>query len=157
MNMTMKSRVPMLKSAGNDIMRTHNSWRIPLANSTSLSSLTILKIGRTVLKDIRELKTETFSGGKPDGDRTGRLKPRTEAAVAYHQNSKIKIAVNSEGRRLRRLRRGKYSFTVRIKRINAFFAMQTTCYRVKRFSFCGEYFSCMHIPTLVHGITYYPK
>ena len=46
---------------------------------------------------IRELKIETFSGRRrPDWQR----KPGTEAAVASRQKSNIKIAVNSEGRRL---------------------------------------------------------
>lgn len=45
--MTIKSSVPMLKRAGNEIMRAHKSLRIPLANSTSLSSLAILKIRKT--------------------------------------------------------------------------------------------------------------
>ena len=45
----------------------------------------------------RELKMETFSGRRrPDRQR----KPGTEAAVASRQKSNIKIAVNSEGRRL---------------------------------------------------------
>ena len=45
----------------------------------------------------RELKIETFSGRRrPDWQR----KPGTEAAVASRQKSNIKIAVNSEGRRL---------------------------------------------------------
>ena len=44
----------------------------------------------------RELKRETFSGGRrPDSER----KPGTEAAVASRQKSNIKTAVNSEGRR----------------------------------------------------------
>ena len=48
----------------------------------------------------RELKMETFSGRRrPDWQR----KPKTEAAVASRQNSNIKIAVNSGGRRLRRI------------------------------------------------------
>ena len=48
----------------------------------------------------RELKMETFSGRRrPDWQR----KPGTEAAVASRQNSNIKMAVNSEGRRLRRI------------------------------------------------------
>ena len=43
---------------------------------------------------------ETFSGRRgPDWQR----KPGTEAAVASRQYSNIKIAVNSEGRRLRRI------------------------------------------------------
>ena len=43
---------------------------------------------------------ETFSGRRrPNWQR----KPGTEAAVASRQNSNIKIAVNSEGRRLRRI------------------------------------------------------
>ena len=37
----------MLKRAGNEIMRAHKSCLIPLANSTSLSNLAILKIRRT--------------------------------------------------------------------------------------------------------------
>ena len=45
--MTMKRRVPMLKRAGSEIIRAHNSRRIPLANSTSRRSLAILKILRT--------------------------------------------------------------------------------------------------------------
>ena len=45
----------------------------------------------------RELKMGTFSGQRrPDRQR----KPGTEAAVASRQKSNIKIAVNSEGRRL---------------------------------------------------------
>ena len=45
----------------------------------------------------RELKMETFSGRRrPDWQR----KPGTEAAVASRQKSNVKIAVNSEGRRL---------------------------------------------------------
>ena len=45
----------------------------------------------------RELKMETFSGRRrPDWQR----KPGTEAAVASRQKSNIKIAANSEGRRL---------------------------------------------------------
>ena len=48
----------------------------------------------------RELKIETFSGRlRPDWH----TKPGTEAAVAYRHNSNINIAVNSEGRRLRRI------------------------------------------------------
>ena len=51
-----------------------------------------------VLRSVnRELKMETFSGQRrPDWQR----KPGTEAAVASRQKSNIKIAVNSEGRRL---------------------------------------------------------
>ena len=52
------------------------------------------------LTDVRELKIETFSGRqRPDWQ----SKPRTEVAVASLQNSNIKIAVNSGGRRLGRL------------------------------------------------------
>ena len=52
------------------------------------------------LTDIRELKIETFSGRqRPDWQ----SKPGKEAAVASLQNSNIKIAVNSGGRRLGRL------------------------------------------------------
>ena len=48
-------------------------------------------------QDVRELKMETFSGRRqPDWQR----KLGTEAAVASRQKSNIKIAVNSEGRRL---------------------------------------------------------
>ena len=50
--------------------------------------------------DIRELKMDTFSGRRrPDWQ----IKPRTEVAVASLQNSNIKIAANSGGRRLGRL------------------------------------------------------
>ena len=50
--------------------------------------------------DIRELKMDTFSGRRrPDWQ----SKPRTEVAVVSLQNSNIKIAVNSGGRRLGRL------------------------------------------------------
>ena len=50
-----------------------------------------------VLKASRELKMETFSGRRrPDWQR----KPGTKAAVAPRQKENIKIAVNSEGRRL---------------------------------------------------------
>ena len=46
---------------------------------------------------IRELKMETFSGRRrPDWQSN----PGTEVAVASLQNSNIKIAVNSGGRRL---------------------------------------------------------
>ena len=49
---------------------------------------------------VRKLKIETFSGRRrPDWQ----SKPGTEAAVASLQNSNIKIAVNSGGRRLGRL------------------------------------------------------
>ena len=48
----------------------------------------------------RELKIETFSGWRRLDWQT---KPGTEAAVACRQNSNINIAVNSEGRRLRRI------------------------------------------------------
>ena len=45
----------------------------------------------------RELKMETFSGRRRQDWKS---KPGTEAAVASLQNSNIKIAVNSGGRRL---------------------------------------------------------
>ena len=49
------------------------------------------------IRKIRELKMETFSGRRrPDWQR----KPGTKAAVASRQKQNIKIAVNSEGRRL---------------------------------------------------------
>ena len=48
----------------------------------------------------RELKIETFSGRRWPGWQS---KPGTEAAFAFLQNSNIKIAVNSGGRRLGRL------------------------------------------------------
>ena len=52
----------------------------------------------------RELKIETFSGRqRPDWQ----TKPGTEAPVAYRRNSNIDIAVNSEGKRLRRKPQGK--------------------------------------------------
>ena len=51
----------------------------------------------TFLWDIRELKIETFSGRRPPDWQS---KPGTEVAVASLQNSNIKIAVNSGGRRL---------------------------------------------------------
>ena len=67
------------------------------------------KVGRALTKILgcrvhaitsRELKIETFSGRRrPDWQ----SKPGTEAAVASLQNSNIKIAVNSGGRRLGRL------------------------------------------------------
>ena len=52
------------------------------------------------LMSYRELKIETFSRRRrPDWQ----SKPGTEVAVASLQNSNIKIAVNSGGRRLGRL------------------------------------------------------
>ena len=55
---------------------------------------------RAVEPNDRELKIETFSGrGRPDWQ----CNPGTEVAVASLQNSNIKIAVNSGGRRLGRL------------------------------------------------------
>ena len=49
------------------------------------------------INNIRELKMETFLGRRrPDWQR----KPGTEAAIASRQKLNIKIAVNSEGRRL---------------------------------------------------------
>ena len=48
----------------------------------------------------RELKIETFSGRRR---LDWKSKPGTEAAIASLQNSNIKIAVNSGGRRLRKL------------------------------------------------------
>ena len=56
-----------------------------------------IELLRVPLPKIRELKMETISGRRgPDWQR----KPGTEAAVASRQKSNIKIAVNSEGRRL---------------------------------------------------------
>ena len=50
--------------------------------------------------DTRELKMETFEGRRrPDWQSN----PGTEVAVASLQNSNIKIAVNSGGRRLGKL------------------------------------------------------
>ena len=57
----------------------------------------------------RELKIKTFSGRRRPGWQS---KAGTEAAVNSRQNSNIiKIAVNSEGRRLRRLPKRKICFT----------------------------------------------
>ena len=62
-------------------------------------SVILVSVSRYVIV-IRELKIETFSGRRrPDWQ----SKPGTEAAVASLQNSNIKIAVNSGGRRLGRL------------------------------------------------------
>ena len=59
----------------------------------------LLKL-QTVTSKNRELKIETFSGRRrPDWQ----SKPGTEVTVASLQNSNIKIAVNSGGRRLGRL------------------------------------------------------
>ena len=66
-----------------------------------LSSQSLQSLGKSrfVLGN-RELKIETFSGRRrPDWQSN----PGTEVAVASLQNSNIKIAVNSGGRRLGRL------------------------------------------------------
>ena len=78
----------------------------------------------------RELKIETFSGRRrPDWQR----KPGTEAAVASRQNSNIKIAVNSEGRRPGRISKRKIWLHTELR--EQIFAMQTTCigWTVSRF------------------------
>ena len=60
----------------------------------------VLQVRKCLLGMNRELKIETFSGRRrPDWQ----SKPGTEVAVASLQNSNIKIAVNSGGRRLGRL------------------------------------------------------
>ena len=60
----------------------------------------LLNLQKAVIPQTRELKIETFSGRRrPDWQ----SKPGTEVAVASLQNSNIKIAVNSGGRRLGRL------------------------------------------------------
>ena len=62
-------------------------------------SVILVSVSRYVIV-IRELKIETFSGRRrPDWQ----SKPGTEAAVASLQNSNVKIAVDSGGRRLGRL------------------------------------------------------
>ena len=45
--MTKNNKVPMLNNAGSEIIRATRSCRIPLANSSTLSSLAILKIRMT--------------------------------------------------------------------------------------------------------------
>ena len=62
-------------------------------------SVILVSVSRYVIV-IRELKIETFSGRRrPDWQ----SKPGTEVAVASLQNSNVKIAVDSGGRRLGRL------------------------------------------------------
>ena len=68
-----------------------------IVKTDAANSMTSLQREFLPSNDTRELKMETFSGRRrPDWQR----KPGTEAAVASHQKSNIKIEVNSEGRRL---------------------------------------------------------
>ena len=87
----------------------HENWRpIRLLNVDYKLCARVLA-GR-LLKVISELKIETFSGRRrPDWQ----SKPGTEAAVASFQNSSIKIAVNSGGRRLGRLPKRKMWLHIR--------------------------------------------
>ena len=95
----------------------------------------------------RELKIETFSGRRrPDW----KSKPGTDAAIASLQNSNIKIAVNSGGRRLRKLPKTKMASHKELREL-MFICLHATTITTTKTTLS------VSIPTLVRGITYYSK
>ena len=95
----------------------------------------------------RELKIETFSGRRrPDW----KSKPGTEAAIASLQNSNIKIAANSGGRRLRKLPKTKMASHKELRELR-FICLHATTITTTQTTLS------VSIPTLVRGITYYSK
>ena len=97
----------------------------------------------------RELKIETFSGRRrPDC----KSKPGTDAAIASLQNSNIKIAVNSGGRRLRKLPKTKMASHKELRELMFICLHATTITTTKTTLILS-----VSIPTLVRGITYCSK
>ena len=96
------------------------------------------------------VKIETFSGRRrPDW----KSKPGTEAAVAFLQNSNIKIAVNLGGRRLGKLQKDENMALHKELRELMFICLHATTMTRTNLKTTLS----VSIPTLVRGITYYSK